>query len=166
MLLVYLILWFIFNEHITLELLIIGLLMCAVADLFSLKIICRKHPRLKTLPLLLWEGIRYFGFLIREIFIANYAVMKLIVSPSTEVEPQLHTFCTALETNAARVALANSITMTPGTITVDMHDDLFLIHCLDTSFDVGKEGLEMERRVMAVEGTPKAKKSKKGAKKA
>ena len=56
--------------------------------------------------------------------------------------------------------------MTPGTITVDMHDDLFLIHCLDTSFDVGKEGFEMERRVMAVEGTPKAKKSKKVAKKA
>lgn len=47
-----------------------------------------------------------------------------------------------------------------------MHDDLFLIHCLDTSFDVGKEGFEMERRVMAVEGTLKAKKSKKGAKKA
>ena len=48
--------------------------------------------------------------------------------------------------------LANSITMTPGTITVDVQDDLFLIHCLDESFDMGSEGFEMENRIARVEG--------------
>lgn len=151
MLLVYLILWFIFNEHITLELLIIGLLMCAVADAFSLKIICRKHPKLKTLPLLLWEGIKYFGFLIREIFIANFSVIKLIVSPSTEVEPELHTFSTALETNPARVALANSITITPGTITCTLTGNILMVHALDSEFAEGIEHSEFEQRLLKME---------------
>ena len=48
--------------------------------------------------------------------------------------------------------MANSITMTPGTITVDVQDDLFLIHCLDESFDMGHEGFEMEDRIMKIEG--------------
>ena len=43
--------------------------------------------------------------------------------------------------------------MTPGTITVDVQDDLFLIHCLDESFDMGAEGFEMENRIARVEGT-------------
>ena len=60
-------------------------------------------------------------------------------------------FHTRLKTDAGKVVLANSITMTPGTITVDVQDDLFLIHCLDESFDVGQEGFEMEDRIMRVE---------------
>ena len=51
--------------------------------------------------------------------------------------------------------LANSITMTPGTLTVDVQEDEFLIHCLDTSFDVGQEGFDMEDRVMKLEGKAK-----------
>ena len=35
---------------------------------------------------------------------------------------------------------------------MDVQDDLFLIHCLDESFDVGTEGFEMEDRIMAIEG--------------
>ena len=110
-----------------------------------------------------WE---VFLYLVKEVFLSAWATIKLVWSPKLVVEPEITSFHTHVRTLPGKVVLANSITMTPGTITVDMHDDLFLIHCLDTSFDVGKEGFEMERRVMAVEGTPKAKKSKKGAKKA
>ena len=110
--------------------------------------------------------IGYFLYLVKEVFLSAWATIKLVWSPKLVVEPEITSFHTHVRTLPGKVVLANSITMTPGTITVDMHDDLFLIHCLDTSFDVGKEGFEMERRVMAVEGTPKAKKSKKGAKKA
>ena len=151
MLLVYLVLWFIFNEHITLELLIIGILMCAVADIFSLKIICRRHPKMKTLPKLVWEGIKYCGFLLKEIFIANFSVIKLIVSPSQEVEPELHTFSTALQTNAAKVALANSITVTPGTITCTLTGNILMVHALDSGFAEGIENTEFEKRLLKME---------------
>ena len=49
------------------------------------------------------------------------------------------------------MVLANSITMTPGTIIIDVQEDEFLIHCLDSSFDMGQEGFEMEDRVMTLE---------------
>ena len=67
-------------------------------------------------------------------------------------QPELTSFHTRLRTQAGKVVLANSITMTPGTITVDIHGDLFLIHCLDDSFDMGQAGFDMEERVMRVEG--------------
>ena len=78
--------------------------------------------------------------------------MVLIWSPEKEIEPRVTSFHTRLKTDAGKVVLANSITMTPGTITVDVQDDLFLIHCLDESFDVGTEGFEMEDRIMKIEG--------------
>ena len=47
--------------------------------------------------------------------------------------------------------LGNSITMTPGTITVDVRDDLFLVHCLDEDFARGLEDSEMEKRILRLE---------------
>lgn len=42
--------------------------------------------------------------------------------------------------------------MTPGTITIDVRGDQFLVHCLDESFGEGLEGSEMERRIALIEG--------------
>ena len=61
-------------------------------------------------------------------------------------------FRTRLRTDAGKVVLANSITLTPGTITVDVEDDVFLVHCLDDSFAPEVEQFDMETRVMRVEG--------------
>ena len=47
--------------------------------------------------------------------------------------------------------LANSITLTPGTITVDVQDDLFLVHCLDATYAQGIEDSEMQRRIARLE---------------
>lgn len=74
-------------------------------------------------------------------FLSAWATIKLVWSPKLVVEPEITSFHTHVRTLPGKVVLANSITMTPGTITVDMHDDLFLIHCLDTSFDVGQRGV-------------------------
>ena len=76
----------------------------------------------------------------------------LIWTPDKEIQPRVPSFRTRLRTDAGKVVLANSITMTPGTITVDVQDDLFLINCLDDSFDVGTEGFEMEDRIAGIEG--------------
>jgi len=99
--------------------------------------------------------LKYFVYLVGEVFKSAWAVIKLIWSPKLVTEPKLASFRTKLRTDAGKVVLANSITMTPGTITVDVRGDKFLIHCLDAEFDVGQEGFEMEARVMEVEGGKK-----------
>lgn len=157
--------WVLLNGSWTLEIALIGLVVSAALYAFIVKFMGYSPKKEWAIVRRLPRIIGYFLYLVKEVFLSAWATIKLVWSPKLVVEPEITSFHTHVRTLPGKVVLANSITMTPGTITVDMHDDLFLIHCLDTSFDVGKEGFEMERRVMAVEGTQKAKKSKKGAKK-
>ena len=60
----------------------------------------------------------YWGWLGREIVAANLAVVKLIMKPEIEVEPRLIRVPVDLRTGLARCVFANSITLTPGTVTV------------------------------------------------
>ena len=55
----------------------------------------------------------------------------MIYSAKYEPEPAIVHFKTNLRTTFARVLLANSITLTPGTITVSLEDDIYTVHCLD-----------------------------------
>lgn len=162
--------WVLLNGSWTLEIALIGLVVSAALYAFIVKFMGYSPKKEWAIVRRLPRIFGYFLYLVKEVFLSAWATIKLVWSPKLVVEPEITSFHTHVRTLPGKVVLANSITMTPGTITVDMQDDLFLIHCLDTSFDVGKEGFEMERRVMAVEGTPKNKKSnkkaKKGAKKA
>ena len=72
-----------------------------------------------------------------EIMKANFAVVKMIMSSKYEIEPVVVKFKTNLKTRPARILLANSITLTPGTITVSLSDDEYVVHCLDKSLAQG-----------------------------
>ena len=152
MFLVYFLLWIIFNERVTLEVALIGLIVCAAVDLFSVKIL-GKLPRkkLKTCLRLTVGVVKYGAALIREVFRCNVAVIRLILSPRYEIEPELHYFKTRLKTDAARVMLADSITLTPGTITCGLEDDRFCVHALDASMAEGIESTDFEKRLSALE---------------
>ena len=75
----------------------------------------------------------------REIISANLTVCRMILNRKETVEPVIIRVRTNLKTETARVILANSITLTPGTITVSMTDDYLLVHCLDKSLSEGIE---------------------------
>ena len=67
------------------------------------------------------------------------AVLKIIISPELQPEPAIVYFDTDFKTGIAKVFLANSITLTPGTITVSVEENRFCVHCLDKEL---AEGLE------------------------
>ena len=99
-------------------------------------------------------GIRpllYLPYLIREIIRSNYDVMRIILSPVMPLQRNLVQITSHQKTDVGRVVLANSITLTPGTVTVRVEADQMLVHAL--SFDGGEEDLsgEMDRRVCAME---------------
>jgi len=98
------------------------------------------------------KALRYAGFVVKEIFKANMQVLHFIYSPRMEVEPQLRDFRTRLKTDGGKVALANSITLTPGTITVNVKEDAYLVHCLDSSMAEGLEDSEFEQKLLEMEG--------------
>ena len=101
----------------------------------------------KLLPDVIFYGI----VLLVEIVRANFTIIRLVLAPSIQVSPCLVKFRTPLRTNAARIALANSITLTPGTITVSLEDDELLVHALDREIADGLQGSIFERLLARME---------------
>ena len=83
--------------------------------------------------------VGYLFVLIWEIIKANFDTMKMIFTSKYEREPVLVTFRTKIKSPVLRVLLANSITLTPGTITVSLEDDTYVVHALDKDFAEGIE---------------------------
>ena len=143
--------WIILNGQWTGEIAIVGLVLSALIYLLMWKFMNfspkREWAVVKRLPRL----IAYFFYLVGEIFKAAWGTIKFIWSPSEVVDPEVKSFRTRLKSGWAKVVLANSITLTPGTITVDVQDDVMLVHCIDRSFGEGLDDSEMEKRILRIE---------------
>lgn len=146
-----LLIWFIFNGKITMELTILGILLCACIYFF----ICRfmdyspkKDIRLMRRSVLF---LYYIAALIVEIIKANIQVIHFVVADREIVEPVIVEHKTRLKTDLGRVLLANSITLTPGTITISLKDDKLLIHCLDKTMAEGMDDMIFERLLEKME---------------
>lgn len=137
MFLLFLILWIIFNGRITLEIILFGVFIAAFMYFFLCKFMDYSPKSDLKMIKNLGRGLIYVYILIREIFKANFQVMHLILSSKIEVEPKLIFFKTDLKKETSRVVLANSITLTPGTITVTLEEDEYCVHCLDKELAEG-----------------------------
>src|SRR5690554_472269 len=114
------ILWLVFNGRITTEVLILGALITTGLAGFSIRYLgyslSTEGRLLSKVPLFLV----YAAHLFIEIVKANVHVIQLVLSPNLRINPSLVHFQIPLKTKGARVMLANSITLTPGTITIDL----------------------------------------------
>lgn len=139
MYLLFFLLWIIFNGRITTEIVLFGIVIAAALYWFICKFMDFSPKR--ELMYLKKGGylIQYLYYLIKEIVAANFATMKLVCSSSKVVEPVLIEFDTHFKNDTSKFLLANSITLTPGTITVSIQGDRFTVHCLDKTL---AEGLE------------------------
>ncbi len=137
--------WIIFNGNITLEIVIFGVVIAAVMFAFMCKFMDYSLKKeLNVYKKSIWF-LAYVVLLLREIIKANLAIIPKILTVEEEMEPCLVTFRTSLKTDFARMLLANSITLTPGTITVALKGDEYTIHCLDTSLAEGLENSDFEK---------------------
>jgi multicomponent Na+:H+ antiporter subunit E len=75
-------------------------------------------------------ALTYPFWLLKEIAVANVQLARLILDPRLPIDPVLLRFDARLESSLAKVLLANSITLTPGTFTVDLRGGVFLVHAI------------------------------------
>jgi len=139
MLLLFFVAWIVFNGNITTEIVIFGIVIAALVFAFICKFMdysIEKEKRLWKKSFLL---LKYAVILITEIIKANFTVIHMILTTKEIMEPIIVKFRTNLKSETLRVILANSITLTPGTITVSLEEDEFLVHCLDKSLADGME---------------------------
>jgi multicomponent Na+:H+ antiporter subunit E len=95
-----------------------------------------------------FRAIYYFFWLVYQIIIAGFHVVGIILRPSMPIDPCIIKFTVDLPSSHAKMILGNSITLTPGTLTIDIEDDLFIVHSLDKASYESLENDEMPRQVL------------------
>lgn len=94
---------------------------------------------------------RYIAWLLVEIAKANWAVTRIILSRGMEMRQHLFRIPVSQRSDLGQVIFANSITLTPGTITVETEDDRFIVHALNYSDDDPDALADMDRRITGAE---------------
>jgi multicomponent Na+:H+ antiporter subunit E len=142
--------WLLLSGHFDSTLIGYGVLSCVAVVLLA------SHLHIldtESLPTQL--GIRpllYVPWLLKEIVLSNFAVAKIILDPKLPIQPHLLRVSTSARSDVVRVVYANSITLTPGTVTLDIRDSVLLVHALTDASAAGVLSGEMERRVALLEG--------------
>lgn len=152
MILLLFVLWIVFNGKLTLEIALFGLVLCAALFLVAYKALDYSFKTELKLYVVLPSLILYAFLLIWEIIKANVKAALLIFGERRKpVSPKICEFRTSLKTDFFRVLLSNSITLTPGTITVSLTDDVLVVHCLDSSMMEGIDSTVFEKHLARIE---------------
>ncbi len=93
----------------------------------------------------------YLFYLLQEVIKANIQVAMIVLNPKLPVSPAFISYHPGLRTDWARVLLANSITLTPGTLTVELEDETLLVHALTLSAAQALPGWAAEKRMHQIE---------------
>jgi multicomponent Na+:H+ antiporter subunit E len=132
------VLWLLLTGSLDPAELIAGLLVALVITLIS-----RPHLEifagLRFTPAALPAFIAYLGVFLLALVRANLDMARRVLSPSLPLQPALVEVRTELTSQLGRLILANSITLTPGTLTVDVKDQILLIHWIDAPPDIDIE---------------------------
>jgi len=131
--------------HLTLGVISSGLVSFLSADLFMY------DPQGSNRLSSGFRFLLYLPWLLYQIVLSTLHVTFLALHPKMKdlIDPTIVTFKTKLKTDIAKVALANSITLTPGTITIRVEDQVFYVHAISRKAAAGLPG-EMEDRLAKV----------------
>jgi len=100
-----------------------------------------------------WSALSYWPWLLVEIAKSAWDVTRIILNPRLPVSPILIRTRASQKTTVGVVTYANSITLTPGTISVDVARGEILVHALTREGAAGLQSGEMDRRVTRFEGS-------------
>ena len=129
--------WLVLNARVTPETLILGVVRCGAVWAFAVKYLdYSPRAELRAAGWVFFLPV-YGAVLIAEIVKANFAVLGLILRPGRRPDPVVVTFRPPLKRRVFQVLLANSITLTPGTYTLFLDGDRFVIHCLRREYADG-----------------------------
>lgn len=142
--------WIIWSGYFKPLLLAFGLLSVVLVVFFVARMGLMRHD---SVPLLLpLFGIRYGFWLIVQIAKANLALVRRILDPNLGVDPRVIRFKPSQSGGLGRMIHANSITLTPGTVSIDVEGDELVVHALTEDTAQGVLGGEMDRRISSIRG--------------
>jgi multicomponent Na+:H+ antiporter subunit E len=131
--------------------LLLGTGVCALVTLFSRDLSFRKGEGISLNPRVMVDGLAYLGILLVEIVKANIQVAAVVLNPRLPIAPTIVRFRSQLKTDLGKAALGNSITLTPGTVTIEAAGDTFTVHALTLEVAQAMGDRWLERRLLGIE---------------
>jgi len=149
--------WLILSGHYQVKYIVIGALSAGLVtfltnDLFDAALRYGERTEVKTRLDLLQLGrfLLYLPWLLSRIIMANVQVAYLVLHPKMPIDPGLLVFRTRMKKGMAQVTLANSITLTPGTITTSLENGQYIIHTLKRPLAGELEDATMQNKIATV----------------
>ena len=144
-------LWVALNGRITLEIVVFGIVISLAINVFMKK--CLEYNPVS--PKLFFSNtifaLQYVIILIVEIVKAGCGVLRFVVRKNIQIEPQIVVFKVPIKNETLKTILSSSITLTPGTITLNIEDDYFYVHALDYTMGEGLDKSVFVRLLMRIE---------------
>ncbi len=124
--------WLGFTATLDIYEVIAGLLVTVIIAFYTFKNYSHKGINI-LMPNKILYTIKYLLVFLRALVVANFDVARRVISPQLPINPGIVKFESRLQSDFAKMVLANSITLTPGTLTVDMVENTFYIHWIDVT---------------------------------
>jgi multicomponent Na+:H+ antiporter subunit E len=124
------IIWMIANATLAYDTVLAGVIISAIIAL-AFSTFARVYSVIRWSPQVLYYYLKYLVVFFIELVKANVNVMRLVFSPRINIKPGIVEIKTGLKSPIGRLALANTITLTPGTLVVDIKDDSLFVHCIN-----------------------------------
>ena len=139
-------LWIGFTGSFAGQELIVGAATTAVISFFTIRFFTCCTLAIFS-PVRIYYMIVYLFVFTWELIKSNIDVARRVLTPSLPINPGIVKFKTKLTTDYSKMILANSITLTPGTLTIDVIDDTYYIHWIDiTTTDPEKAYVEIAEK--------------------
>jgi multicomponent Na+:H+ antiporter subunit E len=140
--LILMIIWVALTMSLETEELISGVIVSFILSFLAFRNFKRIGLPGVTIKKIVFFGI-YILVLLREIIIANFDVAYRVIHPKMPIRPGIIIIRTELKQDLAKMILANSITLTPGTFVLDIDDDKLLIHWINVKTEDPDEATRM-----------------------
>jgi len=135
--------WLGLNQSLAGDVLLLGAAVCLILVLLFREG-AAVFAEIRLTPRALVATLGYIGYFLRELVRANLSVAKIVLAPSLPVHPGIVVVRTALKSRMGRLMLANSITLTPGTLSVALEGEWLYVHWVNmTTTDVEKATAEI-----------------------
>lgn len=147
-----LVFWIVLSERLNLETLLLGLVIC-----LGISYINRDNNTQVTKGACSYAKKIYYYFLyalvlMKEIVISNIQVAMIVLSKDMDISPRIFEYKTKLSKDEYRTIFANSITLTPGTITVSLDENKITVHCIKDEYVRSVMNSKLEKILLKIEG--------------
>ncbi|MDJ0806224.1 MAG: Na+/H+ antiporter subunit E [Gammaproteobacteria bacterium] len=133
--------WLVANASLALDVVASGVVISSILAI-AFSSFSSAYAEIKLTPKALLNYFLYLGVFLWELLLANMNVARIVMSPKISIQPGIVKVHTRLKSRTGRLVLANSITLTPGTLVVDIDDDTLYVHWIDVTTQDSKKATQ------------------------